>query len=90
MERTIAVQGFISLLQYLRVVVLQDVANFSRKYLSHPLFQLSLFRSEQFLTFRRELEEAMSAEEDPTESNLRRFLPSVDRQNQHCAPISNV
>jgi hypothetical protein len=77
MERTIAVQGFVSLLQYLIVVVLQDAAIVSRKYPSHPLFQLSLFRSEQFLTFRRELEEAMSAEEDPTESNLHRFLPAL-------------
>ena len=76
-EKTIAVQGFISLLQYLRIVVLQDAVALSQKYPNHPIFSLQLFRSDRFLGYGAQLLRAMDSEEDPTESNLRRFLPAL-------------
>ena len=64
-EQTIALGGFLNLLEYLRTVILQDAA----------IFKDPLFQSAERHTFRAESTALVQNAEDPAEPQLQRALP---------------
>jgi hypothetical protein len=50
--RTMAAQEFLMLLKHLRVVVLQDASILINRYPKHPVFDLPVFKSQNFLSFK--------------------------------------
>jgi hypothetical protein len=74
-EQTIAAGGFLELLQYLRVVLLQDAVFMIDWMPSHPMWQHPLFCSSEFQQYRQESKRVVSEMDDPSEQQLQKAMP---------------
>ena len=76
-ERTLAAQGFIRLLKYLRIVILQDAAVLIDANSNYPLFHHENFCSAEFLAFKEDLRVTMEGESPPIETRLQQAMPDM-------------
>jgi hypothetical protein len=75
-EKTLAVQGYLRLLKFLRIVVLQDAAVLIEKFPDDLLFKLPIFHSVQFLAFKQQVIRQMDLC-DPIELRLQNAMPDL-------------
>ncbi|KAE8260648.1 hypothetical protein A4X13_0g227 [Tilletia indica] len=76
-ERDLAAQGFLRLLQYLRVIILQDAVVLRRSHPHLPLFSHPIFASTDFLAFEKELSPALDTPEKPVSVAVVEALPEL-------------
>ncbi|KAI3633127.1 hypothetical protein MIR68_009202 [Amoeboaphelidium protococcarum] len=69
--------GFIKLLKYMRIVVLQDAAIMQDQYPDQTLFNHALFRSQDFLHYKEQLLAARVNNLPPTELRLQQAMPEL-------------
>jgi hypothetical protein len=77
-EQTIATGGFLSLLQYLRTVVLQDAVVLQDLTPSHPIWKHNLFSSSAFVAFKETAKQQLRTTEDPAEQRLQKAIPILN------------
>ena len=75
--RTLAAQGFICLLKYLHIVILQDAAVLIDANNNHPLFHHEVFCSVEFLAFKEDLKVAMEGESPSIETRLQQVMSDM-------------
>ena len=93
-EDKITAIKFLDAMTHLRKVFLQDVALLHKERPNHSLFFVhSLFQDPEFLTwfadFNKQLAEAKSPENDPTNRDLRRTVPLIQVQLQSIMGLQN-
>ena len=74
---------FLKLLDYLRTVALQDAASMLELYperCGHPLFQLPVFRCNEFSEFRAKMKAALRSEQVPFDAQLHAVLPGLQER----------
>ncbi|KAE8213934.1 hypothetical protein CF319_g9129, partial [Tilletia indica] len=76
-ERDLAAQGFLRLLQYLRIIILQDVVALRRTHPHMPILSNPIFASAEFLAFERELTPALDTPEKPVSVAVVEALPEL-------------
>ncbi|KAE8229526.1 hypothetical protein CF326_g5501 [Tilletia indica] len=76
-ERDLAVQGFLRLFQYLRIIILQDVVALRRTHPHMPILSSPIFASAELLAFKRELTPAMDTPEKPVSVAVVESLPEL-------------
>ena len=84
-EQSLSCKGFLNLLKYLRVVVLQDAVVLQQEHPSLFIWQHPLFLSDEFLAFKQEQLRNISSAVDPLAISLEELLPEVAneiRQNR--------
>lgn len=74
-EQSIAGGGFLQLLQYLRGVILQDAVILQLVFPGHPIWNHTVFKSDEFNRFRDALNSSLRTSVDPTEQQLQKALP---------------
>jgi hypothetical protein len=79
-ESNIAAGGFLNLLKYLRVVVLQDSALLQIQHPETPLFKHSIFKSDEFKRFQTDLLAVEQDRVDPFQVQLESIVPTL----AHC------
>jgi hypothetical protein len=72
--------GFLQFLERLRSVIAQDVAVMMNEGRYHNLFELDVFQSEAFQTFRNEIATFLACEPNPNHQNISTVLPGVMEQ----------
>ncbi|KAE8260366.1 hypothetical protein A4X13_0g385 [Tilletia indica] len=76
-EKDLAAQGFLRLLVYLRIVLIQDAVVMRKLYPSLPFLQHSIFSTPIFLSFAKDLETALELNERPLSVSVNEVLPEI-------------
>ena len=79
-EKNFAVDGYLRLLSWLRIVLLQDAAVLNESYHQHVIFQHPIFHSQEFLDYKSALQQQLDTMESPLEQQIQRVLPELCRQ----------
>jgi hypothetical protein len=74
-EQSIAGGGFLELLQYLRVMLLEDAVVLQEDMPLHPMWKHPIFRSDEYRKFKGDQLEALRRVVDPTEVQLEKAMP---------------
>ena len=73
----VAGNGFIKLMQKLRIVLLQDSIFLIDAYRGHPVWKHAVWKSDEYLQFKRDSLERLSGLEDPRDLQVEAALPRV-------------
>jgi hypothetical protein len=73
----LAAQGFICLLTYLCIVILQDEAVLIDANSIYPFFHHKIFCCAEFLAFKEDLKVAMDGESPPIKTRLQQAMPDM-------------
>jgi hypothetical protein len=80
-EQNKAAGAFLELLDWLRLVLLQDAPFLLAEFPDHPLFEASIWHSHEFLAFAARVREAChSIQEDPHSLAIEKAIPSVSEK----------
>ncbi len=76
-EKTLAVEGFLNLLTYFRIIILQDAAVLIDKFHENQLFQHEIFQLQEFKDFKRSLEASIQERGNPAEIRMQQAMPDM-------------
>ena len=76
-RQDLAAQGFLRLLQQLRIVLLQDSVVMRREFPDHPMSADPIFARDDYLTFAKDVELSLLDAEEPEEVQIRKTLPAI-------------
>ena len=79
-DKKFAVDGYLRLLSWLRIVLLQDAVVLNDSYRQHVIFQHPIFHSQEFLDYKSALQQQLDTMESPLEQQIQRVLPELCRQ----------
>jgi hypothetical protein len=80
--------GFLRLLKYLRVVILQDSVVLRDLFPNHPIWKYYIFHTEQYVVFREQVLVALKDKENPADVQIKMALSFVaDRMNMNTENI---
>ena len=77
-------QGFLKLLAYLKVVLLQDSVLLRQQYPAHPIFRHGIFKRDDYVRFANEVEHSVTETKEPAECRLADLVPDL---TQHLAML---
>lgn len=73
----LAAQGFLRLLQQLRIILLQDSVIMRKEFPDHPMWTDPIFQRDDYLAFARDVELSLLDVEEPEEIQIRKALPAI-------------
>jgi hypothetical protein len=73
----LAAQGFLRLLQQLRIVLLQDSVIMRQEFPGHPIWTDPIFARADYLAFAKDVELSLLDVEEPEEVQIRKTLPAI-------------
>ena len=77
-DRTdLAAQGFLRLLQQLRIILLQDSVVMRQEFPAHPIWADPIFARADYLAFAKDVELSLLDVEEPEEVQIRKTLPAI-------------
>lgn len=76
-EGEVVCKGFLRLMQYMKIVFLQDSALVRRLYPDHPIFAHELFRSPEYRTFAAKIIDAEDNPEIPHNNRIQSIVPEI-------------
>ncbi|KAI9278958.1 hypothetical protein BDA99DRAFT_531686 [Phascolomyces articulosus] len=89
-QSSFAADGFLKLLEQLRVVLLQDSVLMRERFPYHCLWQDSLFQDELYLEFECELNPALENEVEPADLLLQRAVPVLENKASVLQQLLNL
>jgi len=81
-EKNFALDGFLRLLSWFKVVVLQDAAVMIDDFHHEVLFNHAIFHTQEFIQFKDALQQHMEISANPIEEQIQRVLPQLCVQMQ--------
>jgi hypothetical protein len=83
-EQNKAARAFLELLDWLRLVFLQDAPFFMAEFPDHPIFEFSIFHSLDFLAFAAYVQEASCSDTqaDPHNIAIEKAIPAISEKLQ--------
>jgi hypothetical protein len=82
-QKNFALDGYLRLLSWLRIVILQDAAVMMDTYFPSIVFHHPIFSSAEFISYKLALKEQIETQQNPIEQEIQRVLPELCRQI-HC------
>jgi len=76
-RQDLAAQGFLRLLQQLRIILLQDSVVMRREFPAHPIWADPIFARDDYLAFAKDVELSLLDVEKPEEIQIRKALPAI-------------
>jgi hypothetical protein len=76
-EKTLAVDGFINLLKYFRIVILQDAAILVDNFPDNQLFKHDIFQCQDFKDFKASLLASIEERGNPSETRIQQAMPDM-------------
>jgi len=76
-RQDLAAQGFLRLLQQLRILLLQDSVVMRREFPAHPIWADPIFARDDYLAFAKGVELSLLDVEKPEEIQIRKALPEI-------------
>ena len=76
-RQDLAAQGFLRLLQQLRIILLQDSVIMRREFPAHPIWTDPIFARDDYLAFAKDVELTLMDIEEPEEIQIRKTLPAI-------------
>jgi Centromere DNA-binding protein complex CBF3 subunit, domain 2/Transcriptional activator of glycolytic enzymes len=76
-RQDLAGQGFLRLLQQLRIILLQDSVIMRREFPDHPIWTDPIFARGDYLAFAKDVELSLMEVEEPEEVRVRKALPAL-------------
>ena len=79
-DTNFALNGYLRLLSWFRIVILQDAAMMIDSYEHDILFSHAIFSNPEFLSYKYSLQERVRLQQNPLEKQIQRVLPELCRQ----------
>jgi hypothetical protein len=79
-QKNFALDGYLRLLSWLRIVILQDAAVMIDNYHPSIVFNHPFFSSEEFISYKLALKQNLETQANPIEQEIQRVLPELCRQ----------